>query len=307
VFEFVYANTEFIVSSWRKKLFFSLLHMLHVSARFLTLLNVTKLYTKPTTLSVVFLYLIIIYNYFMMFSITKVVQGSFNQSHPKFGETAGIQCACNSLFSICWSKIRQVNRWNKYDLDHVLNNGDGIYKFLLYGPGPLDKIRFLDVDDLPREIILQHRQIGLTFLELKDGELSFDINNTSLVTLFYSTNVTGDGFLLIFSDVVLAITYNNDTQNSYFLFDSHSRSQQGLPVPDGTSVLMKFSRLCEIENYLKQVYLHADRRRCFYQLQFIEVVLTDTSASSLIQNFRNEMRRHSYSNTIGTPEHAQSN
>ena len=142
MFEFVYANTEFIVSSCRKKLFFSLLHMLHVSARFLTLLNITKLYTKPTTLSVVFLYLIIIYNYFMMFSITKVVQGSFNQSHPKFGETAGIQCACNSLFSICWSKIRQVNRWNKYDLDHVLNNGDGIYKFLLYGPGPLDKIRF---------------------------------------------------------------------------------------------------------------------------------------------------------------------
>ena len=30
-----------------------------------------------------------------------------------FGETAGRQCACNALFSVCWSLVRKIS-W----LDH---------------------------------------------------------------------------------------------------------------------------------------------------------------------------------------------
>jgi len=29
-----------------------------------------------------------------MFCVNAEVQGTFNQGHPKFGETAGVQCAC---------------------------------------------------------------------------------------------------------------------------------------------------------------------------------------------------------------------
>ena len=35
--------------------------------------------------------------------------------------------------------------------------------------------------------------------------------------------------------------------NCYHLFDSHSRDERGLSVIDGTSVLMKFNDLFEIE------------------------------------------------------------
>jgi len=35
----------------------------------------------------------------------------------------------------------------------------------------LNQIRCLDVDDLPHQINLLHRQIALELLELKDGEL----------------------------------------------------------------------------------------------------------------------------------------
>ena len=41
------------------------------------------------------------------YDLLKSVQGSFNQSNiGMFGETAGHQCACNALFSICWSLVR---------------------------------------------------------------------------------------------------------------------------------------------------------------------------------------------------------
>ena len=54
----------------------------------------------------------------------KIVTGSFHQGDIKFGQTAGIQCARNSLFAIAWSTVRKVRIWNGLDLDNVLNNGD---------------------------------------------------------------------------------------------------------------------------------------------------------------------------------------
>ena len=56
------------------------------------------------------------------YTLLKVVQGSFPQGDPKFGQTAGIQCVCNSLFSLwlCWSPIKRVTVWTTYDLDYVL-------------------------------------------------------------------------------------------------------------------------------------------------------------------------------------------
>ena len=38
----------------------------------------------------------------------KMCQGSFSQSHSKFGETAGIQCACNVLLAVCLARVRKV-------------------------------------------------------------------------------------------------------------------------------------------------------------------------------------------------------
>ena len=43
-------------------------------------------------------------------------------------------------------------------------------------------------------------------------------------------------------------------RNCYYLFDSQRRDERRLSVVDGTSALMKFRDLCELEKYL-QVYL----------------------------------------------------
>ena len=57
------------------------------------------------------------------YNILKLVQGSFNQGHPKYGETASRQCVCNSIFSIVWSKIKKVSLWRQNDLDLILDQG----------------------------------------------------------------------------------------------------------------------------------------------------------------------------------------
>ena len=64
------------------------------------------------------------------YKILKITQGSFHQADIKFGETAGRQCACNTLFSIAWSAIRRAGLWNTTDIDFILTESDKIYKQL---------------------------------------------------------------------------------------------------------------------------------------------------------------------------------
>ena len=62
------------------------------------------------------------------FSLEKCVQGSFSQSHPKFGGTANIQCACNALLVAGWSKVRKVSCWGSFELDHVLDLDENLFQ-----------------------------------------------------------------------------------------------------------------------------------------------------------------------------------
>ena len=34
--------------------------------------------------------------------IEKAIHGSYHQGDPRFGKTAGVHCACNSLYALCW-------------------------------------------------------------------------------------------------------------------------------------------------------------------------------------------------------------
>ena len=41
--------------------------------------------------------------------IEKAIHGSYHQGDQRFGNTAGVQYACNSLYALCWSQIKKLN------------------------------------------------------------------------------------------------------------------------------------------------------------------------------------------------------
>ena len=87
------------------------------------------------------------------------VQGSFSQGNiVLLRKTAGFQCACNALFSICWSVIRNICNWMTSDLDHILMEGDKLHK-------SLDIQNYLNVEDLPRKIVFFSHNV---FLEISE-------------------------------------------------------------------------------------------------------------------------------------------
>ena len=178
------------------------------------------------------------------YSIEKVIQGSFHQGNPRFERTAGVQCACKSLFALCWLQVKTVSRWNKNDLNHVLTEGDLLYK-------SLNVVDMLTADDLPRSIVMCNIEFPGEFLELKT-EIALLRNGEPF--LRRSVPNTGDEFmfLLFMGGFTTALMKHH---NHFYLFDSHSRDSRRLSVVDATSVLMKFSDFFEVENYIQVFYL----------------------------------------------------
>ena len=56
----------------------------------------------------------------LKYRIASSVLGSYHQGGSKFGTSAGVQCACNSLLDWCWSTMPNVNQWQAFHLEQNL-------------------------------------------------------------------------------------------------------------------------------------------------------------------------------------------
>ena len=99
-----------------------------------------------------------------IYTILKVVQGSFNQANQKFGCTADTQCVCITLFSITWSAIRRVGLWNTSDFDFILNEGDKLCK-------GLNICTYISADQLPQTIDIDNNVVYVEKLRLLQGTI----------------------------------------------------------------------------------------------------------------------------------------
>lgn len=76
-----------------------------------------------------------------------------------------------------------------------------------------------------------------------------------------------------------AIQHNN----FFYLFASYSRVMRGLSIADGTSVLLTFASLLEVENYIQVAYLeYRDIKQSHFQIQFLNIDIDRSSYFSII-------------------------
>ena len=112
----------------------------------------------------------------------------------------------------------------------------------------------------------------------------------------------------------------NNIQSLIYWFDSHSQDEHGLSVVCGTSVLLKFRNLSEVEKYIHIAYLeYRDIQRLYFQIQFLRVNLSSAEISNTYSQYRFSIRRSNYqknasvvnrkrrerytTHTIGTEKH----
>ena len=169
------------------------------------------------------------------YDIQKTVQGSFHQGHHKFGETSGIQCACNSLFAICWSSIKCVSVWKYWDLDYILEQGNAFFK-------NINIVRSLSVEELPATVRISdhvikvktlaniNRRLGASNMFEKNKDVLPGIGNG---LIFYNT------WLLFFTNLWKAKCL------------SFSINEDGSFISSGSSTVLVFKSLSNVEHYIK--------------------------------------------------------
>ena len=220
----------------------------------------------------------------------KVVQGSFHQGDPKFGHTAGVQCACNSLFAICWSVIKRVTVWSTYDLDYILANGDFMYKSL-----HTDEV--LTLDDLPPNVTVEGCEVQVFRLENESGWINIANRFDMLETSFKNTGNTGSGMIFFISGYTFAVIWS---KSGIFVCDSHSRDKNGHIVPDAYSILLKFKSLYDVQNYIDDVYLVGQNiQSTLCQIQYIHVE-TKNDTSVILNCFNKNRENYENRNSVLT-------
>ena len=170
------------------------------------------------------------------------IQGSFSQNNPRFGDSVGKQCACNTLTSICWSVNRRVKIWKTSDLDFLLTKGDELFKVVNIN-------RSLYFDELPKEFELSGIDFKVEFSRVDNGFWRDESNCFDIFLdddLFFSENT--NGALSFLQGYTISLLKDNETKNIY-VFDSHSR-----PSPEGKSILMVFSFPHEVIRYILETY-----------------------------------------------------
>ena len=250
------------------------------------------------------------------YKIEKVVSGTFHQAHPKFGDSAGIQCACNALYAICFSLIKKISLWKAFDLDYILENGDAVFKTFRIQ-------RALSINELPSKIKIENYDIDIEMLHEYLGVLG----QCDLFESHKTTSDTGNGLIFTTNGYSFSLIWS---KSNIFLFDSHNRDKNGAFVTTGSSVMLCFKYLVDVQNYIKTEYSKqfAGFNDMAYELQYVRVT-TNANISDIavcIKKYRKKIKNKIYNDKIsdttqhfeikkqkceqhakiiGTPEHAK--
>ena len=72
----------------------------------------------------------------------------------------------------------------------------------------------------------------------------------SLSDVLTNTLLVSPYAILILSDYMFAIVKSFKSEGEYYIFDSHARNSSGLPDPNGSAVLMKFSNVSSLKSQI---------------------------------------------------------
>ena len=160
--------------------------------------------------------------------------------------------------------------------------------YISHWDGTMD---LLSADELPRSVVMSNNNIPVEFLELKT-EIAYLRTGEPFLRRIVSSECDEIMFLLFMGGFTTALMKQH---NHFYLFDSHSRDEQGLSVAGGTSVLLKFSDLMEVEKYIQVFYLeYRSLEQSYFQLQFVYVNIDRILRSNILCDYQRLRRRVNY-------------
>ena len=150
----------------------------------------------------------------------------------------------------------------------------------------LQIFRYLSIDDLPHHLFLWTQHIlQVQYLENMTGEICLNAYITSISQIISNCQCLGNGALLIINNYTLSILWG---RQCFFIFDSHSRDEEGKHAPNGTAVLLKFHSLAKLEEYIKNTYYGQNQQQSsmYFQIQFIKFLCSEDDTQAISSELR---------------------
>ena len=128
-------------------------------------------------------------------------------------------------------------------MGHILAEGDCLYKVL-------GTLGMPSADQLPRFVKMISHNISVWYPRLETQLATLTFGDSFLRGIYWenANNASTNLSLLFMESFTTAIVSSG---NWYYLFDSHSRDEREINVIHGTSALMKFNDLFEIEKCIQ--------------------------------------------------------
>ncbi|XP_067660106.1 uncharacterized protein, partial [Haliotis asinina] len=171
------------------------------------------------------------------------LKGSFHQGDERFMPNSGRQCTCCALMFLHNAQMKPLHYWSADDLDKVLVEGDELYGHIQRS-STISAAHLL-INELPEYISasddstfrLSRHQPNSGLLWPAEGMGDFG-GFVDLEVALERGLIDHSSCFVNFCDAVFAVVQRG---GSYFVFDSHSRNEEGTMACDGTSVLMSYS------------------------------------------------------------------
>ena len=137
------------------------------------------------------------------------------------------------------------------DLDNILIVGDKLYRYIRKRVNNI----FLMPIEVPKHILFCKTYFNIACEEPYVGFLGYEkhsYNSSVCLDLGVALQIGSryGKFLVIINSSAVGIVFK---ENTYFLFDPHSRRCNGLSADNGKCIIMRFEDLFELTKFLKDV------------------------------------------------------
>ena len=191
---------------------------------------------------------------FDVIDATRTICADYSQGNEAlFGVNAGKQCVAMSLTAIIYQHIQDINLWTSSTLNNILTIGNNMYISIRCSVQTND---YLLLTDVPCIVSIYNKVYTLAYSESLTGNLFMTSNNgpymslqNALTELFSNCQLNYNCCLLTIGINTVAVIKNSD--QSFKVFDSHSRDLHGMPHSFGKCSLLTIEEIENLVSYLQ--------------------------------------------------------
>ena len=206
----------------------------------------------------------------------KVLCGTVHQGDVRF-QYPGIQCTYISFFALTSMMIKSPLNWIVNDVDVCVTRGND--EFIQHCFEQRWEPKMLLVNELPQVVCVNGTKFDChcSDTNIVTGTLEQHLSGstTSISTPIGDAVVNCFGIsnscLLICGGQTIALAKH---ENVFFIFDPHSRDENGMQHHSGNAVLVTLSSLQNLIDFIKRLLLHSLRLKASEQYELIPISIT---------------------------------